>query len=304
MCIAPITIVRPYRKMNQRYENAAVSVPCGKCVQCLRTRQAHWRFRLEKEMTISESACFLTLTYDNDHLPFSKNLHPTLHRPDLTKFWKRLRHVNKKKIKYYAVGEYGGLYKRPHYHAILYNLDDNLLMRHDRVGDIWNNGNIQIDCANAATIGYVTGYVMQGSWKPDPELEYVDPDTGEVFEDDRIPHYAVMSNKLGWRYFTPEITRYHHNTKRGYLQFPAGQKISMPRYYKDKLFTKAEREAIGVEARELAELNNSLRFTDAIHEIEWKKQQVRKQEHKAKLERQKLGNSRHNGTSHTRALLA
>lgn len=46
-------------------------VPCGKCIPCLRKRRADWSFRLENEFLNSDSALFITLTYDNIHLPFN-----------------------------------------------------------------------------------------------------------------------------------------------------------------------------------------------------------------------------------------
>ena len=46
-------------------------VPCGKCLPCLRKRRADWSFRLEQEFLGSDSALFITLTYDDIHLPYS-----------------------------------------------------------------------------------------------------------------------------------------------------------------------------------------------------------------------------------------
>lgn len=55
-----------------------VPVPCGKCIQCKKRRVAQWSFRLMKELEVSTSAYFITLTYDPLHVPITKNGFMTL----------------------------------------------------------------------------------------------------------------------------------------------------------------------------------------------------------------------------------
>lgn len=84
---------------------------CGHCVACKMQRSREWSFRLNCEAYYWKDACFLTLTYDNEHLPSDNSLH----KEDLQKFFKRLRKDIDYPIKYYACGEYGDRFKRPHY---------------------------------------------------------------------------------------------------------------------------------------------------------------------------------------------
>lgn len=63
---------------------------------------------------------FITLTYDDDHLPKDGGIT----KIELQKFIKRFRKTKKNKIKYYACGEYGELNGRPHYHAILFGTNE------------------------------------------------------------------------------------------------------------------------------------------------------------------------------------
>lgn len=124
-CIAPLTI-----KIKGEWFN----VPCQKCNFCLRNRQLDWSFRLGQEYKHSNTSNFLTLTYDNIHVPIILDDHnqwyPTLNKNDLNKFHRALRksqsrtllgqkkrykwrkelyqaEKKKWKIKYYSVGEYG-----------------------------------------------------------------------------------------------------------------------------------------------------------------------------------------------------
>jgi len=98
-------------------ELSGVELPCGKCLNCRETRSAEWALRLEHESHYWTDTCFLTLTYDEENLLID-DLDPV----ELKNFIKRLRKVIKVPIKYYACGEYGELYGRPHYHLIVFGL--------------------------------------------------------------------------------------------------------------------------------------------------------------------------------------
>ena len=59
---------------------------------------------------------FVTLTYDDDHLPEYNSLNYK-HFQD---FMKRLRKSHNG-VRFYMCGEYGEDFSRPHYHALLFN---------------------------------------------------------------------------------------------------------------------------------------------------------------------------------------
>lgn len=86
-------------------DGSAMVLPCGKCKGCKMAHSREWAFRLLCELdTYQGQGIFLTLTYDDLHLP--KDL--SLHKEDLQNFFKRLRKaLPGVKIKYYACGEYG-----------------------------------------------------------------------------------------------------------------------------------------------------------------------------------------------------
>lgn len=44
-------------------------VPCGQCLACRSAKTAHWLDRLDNEARMSASVLFITLTYDNEHVP-------------------------------------------------------------------------------------------------------------------------------------------------------------------------------------------------------------------------------------------
>lgn len=102
---------------------------------------------------------FVTLTYDDIHI------HPRHHLcdKDLTKFLKRLRRrLGDEKVRYYAVGEYGDLGKRPHYHLALFNFD---IRDHELIDLSWQRGLIHVGDLNKDSARYITGYVVNKTLK-------------------------------------------------------------------------------------------------------------------------------------------
>ena len=109
------------KQLSARYGKAAiVPLPCGNCLCCRINKSKEWAVRCVLESLYHDENLFITLTYDDDHLPADG----LLYRSDVTKFIKRLRHYCS--VRYFGCGEYGTKNKRPHYHLILFgcHLDD------------------------------------------------------------------------------------------------------------------------------------------------------------------------------------
>lgn len=232
-CIYPITIGKQDGLKKWKV------VPCGKCLTCRRRRQAAWSFRLLHEMQQSSTAAFLTLTYDDEHLTYGEK-YPTLVKDDFQRFMKRLRkkqsQLSNEKIKYYACGEYGPKTGRPHYHLIIFNLLPHLSM--DGVmADIWQNGNVQFDECNIKTIQYVSKYVMKSGGQPLNGKER---------------EFSLMSKGLGKAFLTDKTKAFYENHEIPYVVWQDGKRLTMPRYYKEKIYSKEVRDRFGKEA--LAEI--------------------------------------------------
>lgn len=209
-------------------------VPCGKCPECKARRVSAWSFRLQQEEKRSYKAAMYTLTYDNKHVPITPTGFLTTSKRDCQLFFKRLRFrlgdiPNHPRIKYYLASEYGGTTWRPHYHIIMFNVINPL-----DVDAAWQLGSIDVKPCTPASIGYALKYIN----KP--------PRIPVHRNDDRTPEFGLMSKGLGLNYLTPEMIAWHKNDlkERMHLVLPQGQKVSMPRYYKDKLYTDEEREAL------------------------------------------------------------
>lgn len=202
-------------------------------------------------MQHSFSAAFLTLTYSDENLIHGE-LWPTLHKRHLQLFLKRLRKkhgkLSDKKLIYYACGEYGERTYRPHYHMILFNLYPPLLF--DAVlSEIWKLGNVRVDPCNIKTIQYTSKYVMKSDKKP----------TGVE------PEFAIMSKGIGKNWLTDQVKKYYKENQLPYVVLPDGKKQTMPRYFKEQIFTEEELRAFGREA--LKEVKPSQLDSTKRHEI-------------------------------------
>lgn len=212
--------------------NTGVSVPCGKCPTCKARRASAWSFRLMQEEKVSTSAIFLTLTYDTSNVPITSKGYMSLRKSDLQKFFKLLRYYSTNKIRYYAVGEYGGKTMRPHYHIILFNAN------YEHIGKSWKMGSWHVGNVTGASVGYTLKYISKSGKIP------------LHANDDRIPEFSCMSKGLGVNYCTEAMQRWHLDnlSERLYCLTDDGKKISMPRYYKQRMFKKEESTSAGQEA--------------------------------------------------------
>ena len=50
---------------------AWTEVPCGKCIYCMETKRSVWTYRILQELKVAETARFVTLTYDEKHIPYT-----------------------------------------------------------------------------------------------------------------------------------------------------------------------------------------------------------------------------------------
>lgn len=179
----------------QGYVDLPVTVPCGQCVGCRLERSRQWAIRCVHEAQMHQTNSFITLTYNNEHLPKDNSL-------DLRHFQlfiKRLRkHYHPKPIRFYHCGEYGSKHGRPHYHAILFGLDfeDQRLHQQTKTGDLYTSAILQrlwpygfstIGTVTFASAAYVARYIMKKVTGPAASSHY----------EGRKPEYTTMSRRPG-----------------------------------------------------------------------------------------------------------
>lgn len=132
-------------------EFATFQLPCGKCLSCRLENARQTAVRCVHEASMYERNCFITLTYDNEHLKspklkyedfqaFVKALRTRLFDDLLKKMFpytptqkyrrKRFKALSEERQKelreqiqigIFCAGEYGDEGKRPHWHALIFN---------------------------------------------------------------------------------------------------------------------------------------------------------------------------------------
>lgn len=116
-------VVNTYYDDELGRELPIIQVPCGQCLECRLQQTRVWADRCVLEAKRWEHNYFVTLTYDDYHVPPNGSLV----KRDYQLFLKKLRHrFPDTEIRYLLSGEYGSQSLRPHYHLILFNfpLDD------------------------------------------------------------------------------------------------------------------------------------------------------------------------------------
>lgn len=149
-------------------EYAPFQLPCGKCLECRLDYARGWAIRCVHEAQMHEKTCFITLTYDDEHLTSNKLIYD-----DFQKFMKRLRRSQNDPIGMFVTGEYGDKNKRPHWHAILFNYRPSdaehkyTSDRGDRVfssealSKLWGKGTCEFGDVTLASAGYCARYAAK-----------------------------------------------------------------------------------------------------------------------------------------------
>lgn len=228
------------------YVDLPVVIPCSQCIGCRLERSRQWAVRCVHEASLYEQNCFITLTYDNEHLPPNG----TLVLEDFQKFMKRLRKRFGSGIRFFHCGEYGEKFSRPHYHACIFNFDfpdkelwsvrDGVpLYISEALSDLWSDCDpVNPRPLGFSTIGSVTfesaAYVARYITKKvigdlaSSHYEVVDSVSGEVIGS-RKPEYTTMSRRpgIGGSWFD----RFSSDVYPGDFVVLEDRKFRPPKYY-------------------------------------------------------------------------
>lgn len=234
-----------FNKDDAQYADLPIEIPCGQCIGCRLERSRQWAVRCVHESQLYDENCFITLTYDDEHLPANG----TLVTEDYQKFMKRLRKHFPQKIRFFQCGEYGTVCRncgksemfckcktftptlgRPHYHACIFNADFNDKIHYRTVNEIplytsetlsslWPFGFSSIGDVTFDSAAYVARYIMKKI-------------TGDKKEDhygDRKPEYTTMSRRpgigKGW------YDKYKLDVYNADFVIINGVKITAPKFY-------------------------------------------------------------------------
>jgi len=231
-----------------RGDGDEILLPCGRCIGCRLERSRQWAARCVQEASMHDENCFITLTYDDEHLPPGG----CLRYPDFQKFMKRLRkHFAGQSISFFMCGEYGETTHRAHYHACLFGVgfrdavshartgSDNFIFTSEVLSKLWPFGFASVAEFNFRTAAYVARYIMKKVTGDMAESHYtvVDRETGEVFVRPAEFCQASRNPAVGRRWYE----KYgESDVEVRDACIVNGVECSVPRYY-DKLLRRRDR---------------------------------------------------------------
>lgn len=207
-------------------------VRCGQCIGCRLDNAREWATKMMCEYQLHDESIFLTLTYDDEHLPEDGSLHPE----HLSSFIKNLRrqieyHQGDIKIRFYGCGEYGDQYSRPHFHVIIFGWRPSDGRRYSDklytsrfIEKIWKRGWCPYGNVTFESCAYVARYVTKK----------VTGKMADFYYDGLEPEFARMSRRpgIGKGFFE----KYQSQLIRDdYIVVRDGIKVPLPRYF-NKIF--------------------------------------------------------------------
>ena len=181
--------------VHEGFVDRPVSIPCGQCTGCRLEYSRQWAMRCMHEASLHDENCFITLTYDEEHLPANGSLD----KAAFPKFMKRLRkRFHGRRIRYYHAGEYGDRFGRPHYHSCLFGFDfpdkvswprkvDYPVWRSAVLESLWPFGASEVGAVTFESAAYVARYVTK---------KVTGKKAGEYYRGLQ-PEYSTMSRRPG-----------------------------------------------------------------------------------------------------------
>lgn len=257
-----------------------LKLPCGQCIGCRLAKSRDWAMRCVHEASLYEQNCFITLTYDNAHLPKDGSLNVD----DIQKFFKRLRKRFGAGIRFLQCGEYGSEFQRPHHHACIFNFDfpdkipiscagGNMLYISESLSDLWPFGYHTIGALTYDTAAYVARYVTKKI-------------TGSIADDHykgRKPEFITMSRRPGLAHDWYEKYKKDLYPK-DFVTLNHGVKLKPAKYY-DRMFDKEYPEAFEklkekrkneLELRALEYTEDRLKVKEQLLKLNFKEKMQRK----------------------------
>lgn len=225
-------------------------VPCGKCPNCRSRLRFDLSTRIFFETAFAKSAFFITLTYNDESLPLSKEGKPAFDKIQVQDFMKRIRRkLEPCRLRFFLTCEfgdgedaqkylkqYGTEFGRSHYHAV-FICDHKLKLREmrDYVQAAWPFGHSCVSSCSMARIQYATQYALKDEdylykkyEEGDPckpfRLFSLKPGLGAGFGVDEKPIIEFLNEYLynDGIHFRDRLT-------------VAGHQRGIPRYWKDRI---------------------------------------------------------------------
>lgn len=244
MCLYPKLIKNPKYKNNPEsikdLRTGFVPIACNNCKECYKKKATQWRIRLYEEIKNKDKGrgYFVTLTFSTESLiDIDKAIPPNIdgyNRDNgiviyaVRHFLERWRKKYKKSLRHWFITELGhGETEHIHIHGLIWTKEN-----FEEVRTIWKYGfvfprerQISKNYVNSKTINYIIKYCT----KLDKNHKYYKP-------------IILTSNGIGGNAI---ITDYEKQKDK--YRNAQGYEMSLPMYYRNKIYTEEEREEKWIE---------------------------------------------------------
>lgn len=199
----------------------AVPIPCGQCFCCRLDLQKKYCDRMFCAWHSHDVSAFVTFTYDDEHLIIKDGFcNASLSKDDLHKYLDNIKHQLKNvDFEYFACGEYGDKFNRPHYHVLFFGLD---YQYHRKFFEkTWKKGLVKVLPCTSKAFKYVSKYIVKDTAF----------DNAHYYDLGLVPPFRKFSRGLGSKVFNQyldDIFRF------GYFVYK-GRQIVVNRYYFNRL---------------------------------------------------------------------
>lgn len=221
---------------------------------------------------MSVTTYFVTLTYEDSHIPRTDDGTPVVDVRDTQLFFKRLRkkmnvYYPGQKIRYFLVSEYGPETLRPHYHLILFNLPiKNPADAEKFLESVWSQGFVTVGEPTPKRLNYVAAYCIQ------PKQQFKDKGL--------VPVFNTMSRNPGiGASYIDKYKEYHtgKNIKNDKVRDFNFREYRLPRYMRDRGYSDEDKRAYKRISEEMVERCEQ-RYTQRLTELGMSDSDYKRQE--------------------------
>lgn len=218
-----------------------VPIGCGNCIECRKKKAREWQVRLLEDIKTNKNGKFITLTFSNESIKEiaieCKGIGYDLDNEIATKamrlFLERWRKQYKKSLRHWIVTELGhNGTENIHMHGIIWTNEP--LSEVERIwsyGFVWKGkGEKQINYVNEQTVNYIIKYVNKADEKH-PNYK------SRILTSPGIGNAYVTTLDSAKNLFKNIETNETYRTR-------TGHKITLPIYWRNKIYTEDEREKL------------------------------------------------------------
>lgn len=268
MCLYPELILNPKYKPNKKngwqappvYDERIRYVPigCKNCIECRKKKARDWQVRLSEHIKTHKNGKFITLTFSNESIEkitqeirdretknkctepaTDYNLDNAIATMATRKFNERYRKKTGKAINHWLITELGHQNtEHIHLHGIIWtNITWEEITKLWKYGWIYprNDTEKKMNYVNEKTINYIIKYVT----KTDQDHKY--------YQSIILASPGIGNNYTKQEYGNWKNNKYKEKLTNETYRTRTGHKITLPIYYRNKIYSEQEREKLWIE---------------------------------------------------------